>query len=73
MTPHATAAFKPAKISASEKAAATDHTARAIIAAEKVARDKKTQTLKAKRLEQVASQAVAEPTAAKPVRKSRRP
>ncbi|MBD9652863.1 hypothetical protein JVX98_04070 (plasmid) [Ensifer sp. PDNC004] len=72
MTPHTNAAFKPVKISASEKAAATDHTARAIVAAEKIAREKKTEKLKAQRLENTASQAVAEAPATKPVRKSRR-
>ncbi|KQX60485.1 hypothetical protein ACI2KT_07565 [Ensifer adhaerens] len=72
MTPNANAAFKPAKTSASDKAAATDHTARAIVAAEKIARDKKTEKLKAQRLERAAAEPAAEVSASKPTRKSRR-
>lgn len=73
MTPDPIAAFKPGKISASERAAATDHTARAIVAAEKIAREKKTDKLKVQRLEHAASQAVAVAPSSKPVRKPRRP
>lgn len=73
MTPHPNTAFKPAKTSASEKASATDHTARAIVAAEKIARDKKTEKLKAQRLERAAAEPPAEVPASKPSRKSRRP
>jgi hypothetical protein len=43
--------FNPAKLSSRDKAEATDHTARAIIAAEASARDKKTEKLKALRLQ----------------------
>ena len=46
--------FNPAKLSSRDKAEATDHTARAIIAAEASARDKKTEKLKALRLQQEA-------------------
>lgn len=42
--------FKPGKVDARDKAATTDHTARAIIAAESTARDKKTEKLKAMRM-----------------------
>ncbi|HEV7318963.1 MAG TPA: hypothetical protein VGO04_10180 [Ensifer sp.] len=70
MTPNPNAAFKPGKTSASEKAAATDHTARAIVAAEKVARDKKTEKLKAMRLERAAAEPAAEVVPSKPSRKS---
>lgn len=42
--------FKPGRVDARDKAATTDHTARAIIAAESTARDKKTEKLKALRL-----------------------
>lgn len=44
--------FKPGKISAESKAAATDATAKGIIAAESVEREKKTERLKQLRLEQ---------------------
>jgi vacuolar-type H+-ATPase subunit F/Vma7 len=44
--------FNPAKVSARDKAATTDHTARAIIETEAVAREKKTEKLRALRLEQ---------------------
>lgn len=73
MTPDPNATFKPAKISASEKAAATDQTARAIVAAEKITREKKTEKLKAQRLERAASEAVVEAPARNPARRSRRP
>jgi hypothetical protein len=42
--------FKPEKVNARDKAAATDHTARAIIEAEAHARENKTEKLKALRL-----------------------
>ncbi len=42
--------FKPEKVNARDKAAATDHTARAIIEAEANARENKTEKLKALRL-----------------------
>jgi len=60
--------FNPAKLSSRDKAEATDHTARAIIAAEASARDKKTEKLRALRLQQAAD----EPEAA-PVKKRRSP
>jgi hypothetical protein len=43
--------FNPAKLSARDKAAVTDHTARSIIAAEAVEREKKTEKLKLLRME----------------------
>ncbi|MDI7862267.1 hypothetical protein MRS76_09885 [Rhizobiaceae bacterium n13] len=43
---------KPVKLSSRDKAAATDTTARAIISAETVAREKKTEKLRALRLAQ---------------------
>ncbi|MBB4577180.1 hypothetical protein PYR71_19525 [Rhizobium sp. MC63] len=46
--------FNPAKLSPRDKAETTDQTARAIIAAEASARDKKTEKLKAMRLQQEA-------------------
>lgn len=61
--------FKPGKVDARDKAAATDHTARAIIAAETTARDKKTETLKALRLQREAEAAPA--AATKPAKRSR--
>ena len=60
--------FNPAKLSSRDKAEATDHTARAIIAAEASARDKKTEKLRALRMQQAAD----EPEAA-PVKKRRSP
>ncbi|ARO23114.1 hypothetical protein CO659_20560 [Rhizobium sp. S9] len=57
--------FNPAKLSSRDKAEATDHTARAIIAAEASARDKKTEKLRALRLQQAAEEAEASPTPAK--------
>ncbi|ANL27049.1 hypothetical protein AMC90_CH01184 [Rhizobium phaseoli] len=61
--------FNPAKLSPRDKAEATDQTARAIIAAEASARDKKTEKLKALRLQQ-AAEAEAE---AAPAKKRRSP
>jgi hypothetical protein len=52
--------FDPVKLSARDKAAATDHTARAIIDAESVARKRKSEKLKSLRLEQEALQPPAE-------------
>ncbi|WP_411033742.1 hypothetical protein [Shinella sp. BYT-45] len=46
--------FKPAKLSARDKAAATDETARGIIALEATAREKKTARLREMRLQQQA-------------------
>jgi len=43
--------FNPAKVSARDKAAVTDTTARAIVNAETAAREKKTEKLKALRLQ----------------------
>ncbi|WP_112805323.1 hypothetical protein [Ensifer sp.] len=57
--------FKPERVSAADKAAATDQTARGIVAAEKLAREKKTEKLKAQRLLQEAD---AEPVAPAPKR-----
>lgn len=48
--------FNPAKLSARDKAAATDSTARAIIAAEASQRQKKTEKLRLLRLEREAAQ-----------------
>lgn len=73
MTPNRNDPFKPAKTSASEKAAATDHTARGIMAAEKIARDKKTEKLRALRLQRAAAEPAAEAPERKPSRKTRRP
>ncbi|GEO84251.1 MULTISPECIES: hypothetical protein [Alphaproteobacteria] len=56
--------FKPGKVEAHDKASTTDHTARAIIAAEVTARDKKTEMLKALRMQREAeapSEAEAKP------------
>ncbi|WP_457581496.1 hypothetical protein [Ensifer canadensis] len=61
--------FKPERLSAADKAAATDHTARGIVAAEKLAREKKTEKLKAMRLLQEAD---AEPVAPAPKRQPAR-
>ncbi|MBB4583912.1 hypothetical protein GGE45_006294 [Rhizobium aethiopicum] len=60
--------FNPAKLSSRDKAEATDQTARAIIAAEASARDKKTEKLRALRLQQAAETADAAPA---PVKKRR--
>jgi hypothetical protein len=59
--------FNPAKLSSRDKAEATDHTARAIIAQEATAREKKTEKLKLLRLQQEADAA----PAAKPEKKRR--
>ncbi|MBD9647677.1 hypothetical protein M2267_001393 [Ensifer sp. KUDG1] len=72
MTPHQGANSKPAKTSASDRAAATDHTARAIVAAEKLARDRKTEKLKAQRLERAAAEPAVDAAPSKPPRKSQR-
>ncbi|MDQ0320905.1 hypothetical protein QO002_003043 [Pararhizobium capsulatum DSM 1112] len=55
----------PAKLSARDKAAATDEMARAIIAAESSARDNKTEKLRALRLQQELAEAEAPPPPAK--------
>lgn len=47
--------FKPSKLSAQDKAAVTDATAKGIVAAENVERDRKTEALKRLRLEREAS------------------
>lgn len=62
--------FKPGKVDARDKAATTDHTARAIIAAESSARDKKTEALKALRLQREAE--AAPEAAAKPAKRATR-
>jgi hypothetical protein len=61
--------FDPAKMKSKDKAAVTDDTARAIIAAEATARDKKTEKLRALRMAQDA-EAPAEPVKAKRTRKT---
>lgn len=61
--------FKPGKVDARDKAATTDHTARAIIAAETNARDKKTETLKALRLQREAEAETA--SSPKPAKRAR--
>ncbi|RUM26276.1 hypothetical protein EFQ99_08380 [Rhizobium vallis] len=61
--------FNPAKLSPRDKAEATDHTARAIIEAEASARDKKTEKLRALRLQQAAEAA----SEAAPAKKRRSP
>lgn len=60
--------FNSAKLSAREKAAVTDNTARSIIAAEASERDKKTERLKLMRLEREA----AEPPRVETPRKGRK-
>ncbi|WVT71885.1 hypothetical protein QM996_10030 [Sinorhizobium chiapasense] len=69
--------FKPGKAPTGDKAGANDHSAKNIIAAEKVARDKKTEKLKALRLERAAAEPQAPPpapkTSRKTTRKTRRP
>ncbi|MBX4956941.1 hypothetical protein HJB51_00690 [Rhizobium lentis] len=57
--------FNPVKLSSRDKAEATDQTARAIIAAEASARDKKTEKLRALRLQQAAAEAETVPAPAK--------
>ncbi len=59
--------FNPAKLSPRDKAAATDTTARAIVSAETAARDKKTEKLRALRLQQAAEA----PPVATPAKKRR--
>ena len=54
--------FNPVKLSARDKAAATDHTARSIIAAEATEREKKTEKLRLQRMEREAT----EPAPARP-------
>jgi hypothetical protein len=51
--------FNPTKLSARDKAAVTDQTARSIIAAETVEREKKTEKLRLLRLEREAAQPAA--------------
>jgi hypothetical protein len=53
--------FNPTKLSARDKAAATDHTARAIIAAEASSREKKTERLRLLRLEKEAAETSPQP------------
>lgn len=57
--------FNPTKLSARDKAAATDHTARAIIAAETLQREKKTEKLRQLRLQHEADQPPARPKSRK--------
>ncbi|CDM59248.1 MULTISPECIES: hypothetical protein [Rhizobium] len=59
--------FNPAKLSPRDKATVTDTTARAIVTAEAAAREKKTEKLRALRLQQEADA----PPAAAPVKKRR--
>lgn len=66
MTATKDAFFNATKMSARDKAEATDHTARAIIADEAKLREKKTEKLKALRLQR---QAEAEPELQAPKRK----
>ncbi len=61
--------FKPEKINVRDKAQTTDSAARGIIEAEVIARDKKTEKLKALRLERDA----AEGRTGEPAPKARRP
>ena len=55
--------FNPVKLSARDKAAATDHTARAIIETEATAREKKTARLRELRLQQQPTEDAAQPAA----------
>jgi hypothetical protein len=57
--------FNPIKLSARDKAAATDHTARSIITAEATQREKKTEKLRQLRLEREAAEPAAAPVRAK--------
>ena len=57
--------FNPAKLSARDKAAATDHTARSIIATEASDREKKTEKLRLLRLERQAAEPAPAPVRAK--------
>lgn len=69
--------FKPEKLSAADKADRTDSTARQILAGEAMAREKKTEALRALRLAQQEANEAAAATAAPrttrkaPVRKAR--
>lgn len=67
MTATKDAFFNPVKLSAHDKAAATDETARTIIASEATAREKKTARLRELRLQQ---QPTEEP--ARPIGKTKR-
>ncbi|UJW76467.1 hypothetical protein [Rhizobium sp. SL42] len=53
--------FKPEKIAAQDKATTTDSAARAIIEQEVIQRDRKTEALRALRMQREAEQAVAPP------------
>lgn len=55
--------FNPVKLSARDKAAATDETARTIIASEATAREKKTARLRELRLQQQPAEEPARPVA----------
>ncbi|MCR6500876.1 hypothetical protein MUO32_17705 [Shinella sp. CPCC 101442] len=55
--------FNPVKLSARDKAAATDETARTIIASEATAREKKTARLRELRLQQEPAEEPARPAA----------
>jgi hypothetical protein len=57
--------FNPAKLSARDKAAATDSTARAIIADETATRQKKTERLRQLRLQQEAAEQAQAPVRSK--------
>jgi hypothetical protein len=57
--------FNPTKLSARDKAAATDQTARAIIASEANQREKKTEKLRLLRLEKEAAEPSPAPTRSK--------
>lgn len=57
--------FNPVRLSAHDKAAATDHSARAIIASEATAREKKTARLRELRMQQQAAEEVVRPAATK--------
>lgn len=62
--------FKPEKLSATDKANRTDSAARQILDAETLAREKKTEALRALRLAREAT-AATETATAKPARKTR--
>ncbi|MBP2559662.1 hypothetical protein J2857_002431 [Neorhizobium galegae] len=57
--------FNPIKLSARDKAAATDHTARSIISAEATQREKKTEKLRQLRLEREAAEPAPAPAPAR--------
>jgi len=63
MTATKDAFFNPVKLSAHDKAAATDETARTIIASEATAREKKTARLRELRLQQQPAEVPAQPAA----------